>query len=120
MAVSADFALLQQVWKDIFQDDKMVIKAAAKAQKTTAEELKKNRETFLSVDSPSLGQIQLRVWSATALGDNFMSDAFFASATLKNGHEHQAFVKVYIFSVILFRNTNQLHCRKSLFLGSSA
>lgn len=95
MAVSTDFSLLQQIWKDIFQDDAMVIKAAAKAQKTTAEELKKNREIFLPIDSPSLGNIQLRVWSATALGDNFMSDAFFASATLKNGNEHQAFVKVH-------------------------
>ena len=94
MAGSGDFSFLQKIWKDIFQDDKMVVKAAAKAQKTTSVELKDNREIFLPIQSPTFGLIQLRVWSATALGDNFMSDAFFASATLKNGTEHEAFVKV--------------------------
>ena len=52
----------------------------------------------LSIDLADCGRIQVKAVRATALGDNFMSDAYSVTAKLENDNqtEYNAFVKVVI------------------------
>jgi len=93
---------LQELWQHVFKDELLIVKLvkahAAVCAKDSINPLEESAdETAVTIESSKWGPIKLKVWSASALGDNFMSDAYIASAKLDNGNvEHRAFIKVLL------------------------
>jgi len=91
MQSSEELESQKQLWSNVFSD------------KNVAINLYKNCTggdgTFIC-QSPTYGSKNVQFKSATALGDNFTSDAFSATAKLDDGTERNAFVKVRFVTIL--------------------
>jgi len=91
---------LQELWQHVFKDDQLIVQLvkahAADCAKNSIDPLQENAdENAITIESSKWGPIKLKIWAATALGDNYMSDAYIASAKLNDGKvEHRCFIKV--------------------------
>jgi len=91
---------LQELWQHVFKDEHLIIKLvkahAAVCAKDSIDPLQESAdENAITIESSKWGPIKLKIWAASSLGDNFMSDAYIASAKLNDGKvEHRAFIKV--------------------------
>ena len=85
-----------QLWSDIFNSDKQL---AMNLHKTCT-----SGDGTITLQSTVYGVINLVIKPATALGDNFTSDAFSAIARLEDGitHSSKAFIKVLPHNNIKF------------------
>ena len=117
---------LQELWQHVFKDEQLIIQLtkahAANCAKESIDPLQESPdESAVTVESTKWGPIRLKVWSASALGDNFMSDAYIASAKYQNGTaEHRAFIKVIshlIHHLIIFK---QFHLQLLFCLGPAS
>ena len=90
----------QSLWQHVFKDEQLIIRLikdhAAVCAKNSINPLKESAdENAVTIESSKWGPIKLKIWAATALGVNFMSDAYTASAKLDNGKvEYRSFIKV--------------------------
>ena len=74
----------KQLWKTVFEQERI-----------THRMVEISSETYgISISLKTYGTVQLLVRSATAIGDNYLSDTFYITAVLSNGVEYKAFVKV--------------------------
>ena len=92
----------QELWQHVFKDEQLIIQLtkahAANCAKESIDPLQESPdESAVTIESTKWGPIRLKIWSATALGDNFMSDAYMVSAKLQVwAIEQRAFIKVLI------------------------
>ena len=93
---------LQELWQHVFKDELLIVQLvkahSAACAKNSINPLEESAdENAVTIESSKWGPIKLKIWAASALGDNFMSDAYIASAKLDNGMvEHRAFIKVLL------------------------
>ena len=83
--MAATLELKQELWQHVFKDEQLIIQLtkahAANCAKESIDPLQESPdESAVTVESTKWGPIRLKVWSASALGDNFMSDTFIATA----------------------------------------
>ena len=92
--------LQQLLWQHVFKDEQLIVQlvkahAAACAKDSTDPLQESADENAITIESSKWGPIKLKIWAASSLGDNFMSDAYIASAKLNDGKvEHRSFIKV--------------------------
>ena len=96
----------QLLWQYVFKDEQLIIrliKDHAAACSNNSVDLLQESEDEVTIESSKWGPIKLKFWAATALGDNFLSDAYIASAKLDNGKvEYRSFIKVSHLSLMYF------------------
>ena len=85
MQSSEELESQKQLWSSFFSDKNVAINLYRNCTGGDG--------TFIC-QSPAYGSINVKFKSATALGDNFTSDAFSAATELDDGTERNAFVKV--------------------------
>jgi len=112
----------QLLWQHIFKDDQLIIRlikdhASACAKVSINPSLENADENAITIESSKWGSIKLKIWAATTLGDNFLSDAYTASAKLNDGEvEYRSFIKVsqptliYTIKQTKFIHYLFLHC----------
>ena len=74
----------KQLWKTIFEQERITHRMVEISSETNG----------ISISLKTYGTVQLLVKSATAIGDNFLSDTFYITVVLNNGIQCKAFVKV--------------------------
>ena len=112
----------QLLWEHIFKNDQLIIRlindhAAACAKVSIKPSLENADKNAITIQSSKWGPIKLKIWAATALGDNFLSDAYIVSAKLNDGEvEYRSFIKVnqptliYTTNQTIFIHYLFLHC----------
>jgi len=99
----------QLLWQHVFKDEQLIIRLikehAAVCSKNSLDSLQESKDE-ITIESSKWGPIKLKIWAATALGDNFLSDAYIASAKLDNGKvEYRSFIKVSHPSLMYNQNS---------------
>lgn len=72
------------IWEYLFKDENLALRLADASSVSDG----------LHVQSSKFGIVKVEAHIATALGDNFTSDAYAVQVTEENGTVHKAFVKV--------------------------
>ena len=83
--MAPSIAFQSAFWKEIFEKENLAVRMA---------EVAAMKDEGLSLSPPINGCKCLKVSPASALGDNFMSDAYIIQAQFENGNQLTSFVKV--------------------------
>lgn len=83
--MAPSISYLSTFWKEIFEKEKLARRMA---------EVAALKEEGLIISPPINGCKMVKAWPASAMGDNFASDAYGVKAVLENGTELEAFIKV--------------------------
>lgn len=86
-------------WKEIFETNRLAVRMAEIAALT---------DEGLTISPPINGCKVVKAWPASALGDNFMSDAYIVQAIFDNGKELRAFAKVSVTNRIYIRTNKKI------------
>lgn len=64
-------------------------------------EIASEKEDGITFQLPSFGTVKLVVTAASSVGDNYMSDTYYNTATLDDAVSYKAFVKVTSVPVLI-------------------
>ena len=81
------------LWKGIYEQERVASRMV---------EIAAKKEEGITFELATYGMVKLVAEPASAIGDNYMSDTYYNTATLSNGEHCKAFVKVITHNHLSF------------------
>jgi len=75
----------KKLWKSIYEQENVASRMA---------EIASKKDEGITFELPLFGVVKLVIATASGLGDNYLSDTYYNTATLSDGVVHRAFIKV--------------------------